>query len=67
MGIDYWEQKYNPNGKLAREVKELESIQSTYGAQAVQLLSLVAQMNEDGQTKTISYVEDLLENPKYKK
>lgn len=61
-----WEETYNPNGKLAKEVKLLEEIQETYGKEAVELLQYFVELNELGKQKAIENVSDFVEIPKYK-
>lgn len=61
MGVDYWEEKYNPDGKLADEVKLLEQIESTFGCKAAELIDSFKNLNETGRSKAASYVSDLCE------
>lgn len=66
-----WEDAYNPNGRLADEVKliektELEKAVKNYmGTDAVQLLQLFSKLNEQGKAKAIGNLLDLTEIQKY--
>lgn len=62
-----WDEKYNPDGKLAEEVKTLDDISSQYGKEAVQMLELFSQLNAVGMVKALEYASDLAEQDKYKK
>lgn len=56
-----WEEKYNPDGKLADEVKLLEQIESMFGKGAAELLNAFSKLNEKGKTKVVNYATDLCE------
>jgi len=56
-----WEEKYNPGGKLADEVKLLEQIESMFGCNAAELIDSFKKLNETGKSKAASYVSDLCE------
>lgn len=63
--LEEWDDKFNSNGELAKSVKLLETIQSTYGYDAVQLLDLFTKLNEQGKQKALENLSDLVEIPKY--
>lgn len=67
LSVDDWETKYNPDGKLSKEVKMLESVQAFFGADAVKLLQQFDMLNEAGKEKVLSDIEDLTLLPKYQK
>ncbi|MCG9969994.1 helix-turn-helix domain-containing protein [Pelotomaculum terephthalicicum JT] len=67
MGADYWDLKYNADGKLATEVKLIEEVGFCFGEKAVQLLKTFESLNELGQSKALEYTTDLTEQQKYKK
>ena len=52
---------------LSFESKLLDQISFRYGKTAVQALSILTELNEDGQKKALSALEDLSEVPKYRK
>lgn len=60
-----WEDAYNPNGKLAKEVSLIEEIQRRYGKEAVQLLQNFTELNEVGRSKALETISDLTELQKY--
>lgn len=60
-----WEDAYNPNGRLAKEVSLIEQIQNQYGKDAVQLLQNFVELNELGKSKALESVSDLTEIQKY--
>lgn len=67
LGWDEWERKYNPDGKLSKEVKTIESIEAFYGDDAVKLLQQFHMLNDAGKKKILSDLEDLTMLPKYQK
>ena len=62
-----WEETFNPNGELATDSAFCDAISRQYGKEAVILLQDYATLNETGQKKAVSYIEDLTEHPKYLK
>ena len=60
-----WEDAYNPNGRLAKEVSLIEQIQNQYGKDAVQLLQNFVELNELGKSKALESASDLTEIQKY--
>ena len=50
--------------ETSREEQLLIAIHSAFGGQAVILVKAFVRLNMDGRTKLITYVNDLLENPK---
>lgn len=60
-----WEDAYNPNGKLVKEVSLIEEIQKQYGKETVQLLQNFIELNEIGKTKALESISDLTEIRRY--
>ena len=52
---------------LSKEVALLQSIQDHFGKAAVQALSILNELNEEGLKKALSALEDISEVPKYRK
>ena len=52
---------------MSYELKLLDQISIRYGKAAVQALSVLNELNEEGQKKAVSALEDLSEIPKYRK
>ncbi len=64
MGWDEDEEKIkNPS----EEVRLIEKVERQYGKNTVELLAAFVQLNEDGQKKAVSQLQDLLDVPKYRK
>ena len=62
-----WDTEFNPEGRLAKEVKIIEEIQILWGKDAVNLLSVFDELNETGKEKALDYLTDISELSKYKK
>lgn len=60
-----WEDNFNPNGKLAKEVSLIEEIQMQFENDAVQLLQLYTELNETGKQKALESISDLSEIDRY--
>lgn len=67
MGYSYWDEKYNPDGKLAEEVKVIQQVEKEFGQDAFILLQYYSKLNEKGQKKAINDLADMTEIEKYKK
>ncbi len=67
LDAEEWEMSFNPNGKLAKEVKLIEQIQEVFGSESVQLLQWFSELNDQGKMKAIDDICDLTEIPKYTK
>lgn len=67
MGYSYWDEKYNPDGKLAEEVKVIQQVEKEFGQDAFILLQHYSKLNEKGQKKAINDLADMTEIKKYKK
>lgn len=65
LGVDEWEEEFNANGSLSKEVKIIEQIQEQYGKKAVELLQSFIELNESGKIKALESVFDLTEIKKY--
>lgn len=60
-----WDQKYNPGGKLAREVKLLEEIQKQHGKMASEAFDLYTQLDSDDQGEIRGEMKHMLKADKY--
>ena len=67
LGSEEWDEAFNPNGKLAKEVATVDFIEEFYGETALKLLETFNKLNELGRVKALSELEDLIEVPKYQK
>ena len=67
MGHDVPKERYITESDLSIEVRLLDQISLRFGKSAVQALSILNELNEDGQKKALSALEDLSEIPKYRK
>lgn len=64
MGIEYFDATID-TGQLRKEIDALDSIESAYGKDALQLLTDYLSLNEQGKRKASEYLTDLTEQPKY--
>lgn len=53
------------SSKVSEEVKVIEQVQKLFGKDAVQVLHLFSELNEDGKQKAIETISDLVDHPKY--
>ena len=53
------------SSKISEEVKIIEAVQGVFGKDAVQLLQLFNDLNEDGKQKALETISDLADHPKY--
>lgn len=60
-----WDEAYNNNDKLAKEVSVIEQIQDQYGKDAVKLLESFVQLNGTGKAKALENITDIAALPKY--
>jgi len=67
MGHDVPKERNITESDLSIEVRLLDQISLRFGKSAVQALSILNELNEDGQKKALSALEDLSEIPKYRK
>lgn len=75
LSVEDWETKYNPDGRLAEEVKVYETLKNFFGDyvgndvgdDAVELLQQFQKLNHLGRKKLLSDIEDLTMIPKYQK
>ena len=67
MGHDVPKDRNITESDLSIEVRLLDQISLRFGKSAVQALSILNELNEDGQKKALSALEDLSEIPKYRK
>lgn len=63
-GPSYWDEKFD-SAKLSKEVPILETVSSLCGKDTAEMLGHYLQLNNEGQQKAASYIEDLTEIPKY--
>lgn len=64
MGIEYFDATID-TGQIRKELDALDSIESAYGKDALQLLTDYLSLNEQGKRKASEYLTDLTEQPKY--
>lgn len=64
MGFDEDEEQVKT---VSKQVALLQAVQDQWGKAAVQALSVLNELNEEGQKKAVSALEDLSEIPKYRK
>lgn len=67
MGHDVPKERNITESDISVEVRLLDQISLRFGKSAVQALSILTELNEDGQKKALSTLEDLSEIPKYRK
>ena len=53
------------SSKVSEEVNVIEQVQKLFGKDAVQVLHLFSELNEDGKQKAIETISDLVDHPKY--
>lgn len=52
--------------QLAKEVTLIQAVQDQWGKKAVQVLSILKELNEEGKAKAVTALEDISEVPKYR-
>lgn len=67
MGFEEWDEKYNKNDKLAKEVHLCELIEQTYGKATLELVNNFQKLDEIDKGKVLERVDILLDDEKYKK
>lgn len=67
MGFEEWDEKYNKNDKLAKEVHLCELIEQTYGKVTLKLVNNFQKLDEIDKGKVLERVDILLDDEKYKK
>lgn len=67
MGYDTEMEKNQDEKHLGEELELIEKLQSLYGKNAVKMLELFIQLNEQGQQKAIDNISDLTLIDQYKK
>lgn len=50
MGFDYWDEKYNPNGKLAKEINEMNEFEAYLKSLGYAIENVLEGNNEEGVT-----------------
>lgn len=60
-----WDDAYNTDGKLAKEVSLIEQVQNQYGKEVVKLIEVFIQLNCTGKEKLLENANDLAALPKY--
>lgn len=65
--FDEWEEKYNADGKLAKDAAALDYIHDTYGNNAVKFLEMFTELTEQGQQELMHHFELLFKVPEYRK
>lgn len=62
-----WDEDEEKIKSISEEVRLIEKVERQYGKNTVELLAAFVQLNEDGQKKAVSQLQDLLDVPKYRK
>ncbi len=57
-----WNNRFNKDGKLVKEVRIIEQIDEFYGRETVDFLEVYTKLNDENKDKTYDYASDLLEN-----
>ena len=65
--LDRWDAEYNHNGKLAKEVKLIEDVETQWGKPAADMMGLFNSLNDKGQKKAIDNITDLTMIEQYKR
>ena len=65
MGLEEWDEKYNKNDKLAKEVHLCELIEQTYGKETLELVNNFQKLDEIDKVKITERMAMLLEDEKY--
>lgn len=65
MGLEEWDEKYNKNDKLAKEVHLCELIEQTYGKETLELVNNFQKLDEIDKAKITERMAMLLEDEKY--
>lgn len=63
--INEWEEKYNPNGKLAKETQACELIEECHGADAVDAVDLYIQLDANDRAEIRGEMKHMLKADKY--
>ena len=67
MGHDVPKERNITESDISVEVRLLDQISLRFGKSAVQALSILTELNEEGLKKALSALEDISELPKYRK
>lgn len=62
-----WDEQYNKDNCLQKEVSVIEAVEAQYGKEAVKMLHLFAQLNSLGKARAIDALSDLADIGKYTK
>lgn len=54
--IDEWEKKFNPGGKLEKETRLADQINTAYGQRAAEFIAMFDLMDEVGQDKVMDFM-----------
>lgn len=63
-GPSYWDEKFDVK-QLSEQVSAFDKVSILYGEDAAQMLENYSCLNAEGQKKAATYIEDLVEIPKY--
>lgn len=63
--LDEWEEKYNPNGRLAKETQVCELIEECHGADAVDAVDLYIQLDANDRAEIRGEMKHMLKSDKY--
>lgn len=66
MGWDEeWEEKYNPDGKLEKEVNLIELMEQQHGKSTVEAFTMYTQLDSDDQGEIRGEMKQMLKSEKY--
>lgn len=65
MGWDEFDEKYNPDGQLAKEVSLYELIQEKHGKSACEAFSMYTDLDSDDQGEIRGEMKQMLKSDKY--
>lgn len=63
--INEWEEKYNPNGRLAKETQLCELLEECRGADAMDAVDLYAQLDANDRAEIRGEMKHMLKSDKY--
>lgn len=63
--VDEWEEQYNPDGKLEKEVNLIELIEQQHGKSTVEAFTMYTQLDIDDQGEIRGEMKQMLKDEKY--
>lgn len=64
--LTQFDETFNKDGRLKKEVALIEEIQAQYGSDTVQIIQIFNELNDKGKQKALENLSDLSEIPRYK-